>query len=398
MDENINLGFVTIKGIQSSETFFESKIDNLIEDGYSITVFSEKKSCSVNSYKHYVQWRIPKNIFLKLIYVLFGLIRLVISSPIRTSYFLTNSISSNKNIIESFKSLYINGYILVVPKLDILHFGYCTLGIGKEHLGKVMRCKLTTSFRGYDILNFPRKNQNCYDLLWHSLDKVHSISEYLYKSALELGLSKNTPYKIIYPAVDIKKFRYQKKSQNRITAPINIISVCRLTWQKGLDYALQAVQILKSESFNVCYTIIGSGPDYERLHYSCSDLGITDNVCILGKISHDQVPKLMSNNEIYLQPSVQEGFCNALIEAQSVGLLCIATSVGGIKENIVDGKTGMLIESRSPVSISDAIKRTIDMSEPDLLQLRLNARKRAEEYFDIRKQRQFFDKFFKTVL
>ena len=161
---------------------------------------------------------------------------------------------------------------------------------------------------------------------------------------------------------------------------------------------MKAIEILKSESFNVSFTIIGSGADYERLHYSCSDLGITDNVFILGKISHNQIPKLMSNNQIYLQSSVQEGFCNALIEAQSVGLLCIATNVGGIKENIVDGKTGILIESRSPVSISDAIKRTIDMSESELLQLRLNARKRAEEHFNIRKQRKSFDEFFKTAL
>ena len=398
MVKNINLGFVTIKGIQASETFFESKIKNLIKDGYNITVFSETKSRSVNSYKHHIQWRIPKSLFPKLIYVSFGLIRLLTGSPFRTFNFLTNSICSKKSIIESFKSLYVNGYILVVPKLDILHFGYCTLGIGKEHLGKVMKCKLTTSFRGYDILNFPLKNKNCYNLLWDNLDKVHSISEYLYKSSLELGLSKKTPFKIIYPAVDLKKFRYQKRSQNKINTPINIISVCRLTWQKGLDYALKAIEILKSESFNVSFTIIGSGADYERLHYSCSDLGITDNVSILGKISHNQIPKLMSNNQIYLQPSVQEGFCNALIEAQSVGLLCIATNVGGIKENIVDGKTGILIESRSPVSISDAIKRTIDMSESELLQLRLNARKRAEEHFNIRKQRKSFDEFFKTAL
>ena len=96
MVKNINLGFVTIKGIQASETFFESKIKNLIKDGYNITVFSETKSRSVNSYKHHIQWRIPKSLFPKLIYVSFGLIRLLTGSPFRTFNFLTNSIYSKK--------------------------------------------------------------------------------------------------------------------------------------------------------------------------------------------------------------------------------------------------------------------------------------------------------------
>ncbi len=59
---------------------------------------------------------------------------------------------------------------------------------------------------------------------------------------------------------------------------------------------------------------------------------------------------------IYVQPSLNEGFCNAVLEAQAMGKLTIASNVGGLPENIVDGKTGWLFENLSSESLAQQIE------------------------------------------
>ena len=73
---------------------------------------------------------------------------------------------------------------------------------------------MAVSFRGYDINVYPLKHPGCYDEIWSKVDKVHSISDDLYKKALLLGLGRNISYTKITPAIDHVFFNVQKiKSQ-----------------------------------------------------------------------------------------------------------------------------------------------------------------------------------------
>ena len=67
--------------------------------------------------------------------------------------------------------------------------------------------------------------------------------------------------------------------------------------------------------------------------------------------------------DIYLQPSIDEGFCNAVIEAQAMGLLCIATDAGGLPENIIHEKTGWLVPKRSSDLIARQIIKVLQMKK-----------------------------------
>ena len=113
--------------------------------------------------------------------------------------------------------------------------------------------------------------------------------------------------------------------------------------EKGLEYSIEALSILKNAGYNFEYTIVGNGSELERLKFASSQLGLEDNVNFTGYLEHKLIKKYQ-NSDIYLQYSIQEGFCNALLEAQSMGLICIASDAEGLKENISDNITGYIVK------------------------------------------------------
>ena len=74
------------------------------------------------------------------------------------------------------------------------------MGLNREFVAETIGAKSSLSLRGYDIEVFPLKNNNCYQYLWKTINKVHTISDYLLVKAHNLGLSK---------ILIVRKFRLQ---------------------------------------------------------------------------------------------------------------------------------------------------------------------------------------------
>ena len=97
-----------------------------------------------------------------------------------------------------------------------------------------------------------------------------------------------------------------------------------------------------------------------------------------------------------MQTSLNEGFCNAVLEAQALGRLCVASNVGGLKENIVDGKTGWLLESQKPELFAKKIVEVIELSEKDKIAISQNAISRVQENFLLSDQNLKFVEFYNS--
>jgi glycosyltransferase involved in cell wall biosynthesis len=95
-------------------------------------------------------------------------------------------------------------------------------------------------------------------------------------------------------------------------------------------------------------------PSLER---SCRDLGIAQNVAFLG--TRNDVPALLAASDVYVHPSLQEGYSNALLEAMAVGLPVIATAVGGNVEAVDDGLTGCLVPAADSAALASAMVRLL---------------------------------------
>jgi colanic acid/amylovoran biosynthesis glycosyltransferase len=237
---------------------------------------------------------------------------------------------------------------------------------------------MAVSLRGYDIHVYPLKHPGCYGRLWDKVTKVHSISRHLLERAWESGLPEAIPNQIITPAV---RTPLPAKENFEFQMPLNLLTVARLTWIKGLNYALQAVALLKAQGLDIHYTIIGEGPEREHLLHEIHELRLTNQVTLAGKLSHSEALTSMRNADIYLQPSLNEGFCNAVLEAQAMGCLCVVSDVGALPENILHNYTGWLVTPKKPEEVVNKINYVFNLPVKEREFISYNARKRVTEKF-----------------
>jgi len=72
------------------------------------------------------------------------------------------------------------------------------------------------------------------------------------------------------------------------------------------------------------------------------------------------VPGLLVSFSVYAQPSEYEGLCVAVLEAQAAGVPVVATPVGGLRETVVDGETGLVVPVGDAQALGAAIRRLLD--------------------------------------
>lgn len=389
----MKIGLVLAEPPAYSETFLTSKINGLIEQGFQVYLFVGGSASKNKSLKSISAWPVfSKNLPIQLLLMAFVFGQLFLRAPRNMINFIKLERASGKGIKAAFENLYINAHILAYS-LDWLHFAFATLSVGKENTAEAVGAKMAVSFRGFDISIYPLKNPGIYNYLWKKLDKVHTISNDLYKIALKQGLPNTIPFEKITPAINLDRFSATKELMS-IKSPVKILTVARLHWKKGLEFGLAALKILKDEGIEFEYSIIGEGPELERLLYDVNEYGLKNQVKFLGKLKPKEVANLMKSHDIYLQPSIQEGFCNAVLEAQYSGLLCIVSDAEGLPENVIHNQTGWVVSKRDIVSLAKKIKEVLNMEEDQLEVVRNNAINRVKADFNIKQQNEQFGEFY----
>ncbi len=393
----MKIGLVLAEPPGYSETFFRSKINGLTNHGFEVMLFVGAKAKGNNSFKVHKAWPVAKNNPIsQLFFLLLAYTSLFFRAPGNAMRFYKLERKSGKSVRKSIESCYINAHILM-QNLDWLHFGFTTLTIGKENVAKAIGAKMATSMRGFDVSIFPLKHVGAYDSLWDKLDKLHVISDDLYQVALSLGLPKEVPMVKITPAIDTDKFgvtnnvRIEDRWQQ---GHVKILTVARLHWKKGLDYALAVMKKLSQKGLVFTYNIVGEGPELERLRFETNQYGLNDHVNFLGKKTPEEIAALMTSHLIYLQPSIQEGFCNAVLEAQASGLLCIVSDAEGLSENVLDQKTGWVLPKRDLEGMANEIMQIVETSPSILNEVVSSAKQRIVEEFSVEDQVKQFIAFY----
>ena len=95
-----------------------------------------------------------------------------------------------------------------------------------------------------------------------------------------------------------------------------------------------------------------------------------------------------------MQYSVQEGFCNAVLEAQATGLLCIVSDAEGLPENVLHGITGWVVPKRRPDLLAGQIESVLHMPPEQREQIRRQAIERVRREFNLEKQQREFLEFY----
>ena len=390
----MTIGFVIPRFSSLSETFIKSKIKVLESLGHEVTIFTKHTE---NNYHYKIVPSPTTNELLltQMIKMLFQYFKLFVKRPKVFFNFLKFEKKDRISFINRWKNLYLNSHILK-EDIDWLHFGFSTMSINRENTAISMSIPMSTSIRGYDICVYPLKNLDCYKKLWSKVDKVHSISKNLVEISGINTFDCDIVYNIISPAIDINTFKCSDKklNSNIKKQKLQFLTIARLNWIKGLEFTLEALALLLSKGVDFHYNIVGAGTEYERLIFAAHQLKLTKHVSFLGAVTHKETRQFYNNYDIYLQYSINEGFCNSVLEAQCMGLITIVSNSGGLTENVIHERTGWVVEKNSPQSLVDTIEHVIKKSNNEIYNVRKNAINHVRENFNLEKQTIEFGKFF----
>jgi len=365
-----------------SEKFVFDHVVGLIKNGFDVTIFTHKKGDFSFFKKDIYKYKLNKKIR---IYPSKNILRLLLS-PLKTAKLAKDLLKSNSINEAIAKTVYTIPFLY--NNYDIIHFEFGLIGekmiFLKDYLSKT---KFITSFRGREL--YYRKRGD-YNELFRKCDRFHFISNYLLNEAANRGLDKNK-ITIINPAIDAKLFKpSNNKHKNK---KLTIISSGRLHWRKGYPYALNAIKILKEKGYKFVYKILGSGDCEEIIKHQILQDNLQDCVKLLGAIPREKVKEELEKADIFLHTAVCEGFANSVLEAQAMKLPVVCSDVGGLKENIDNGKTGFLVPAREPKRIAEKIIYL--MKHPKIREkFGEQGRKRVLEKFNLEKQSEEFKKMY----
>lgn len=158
---------------------------------------------------------------------------------------------------------------------------------------------------------------------------------------------------------------------------INVITIGRLSAEKGHKYLIKAFAILVNDYSNLNLIIYGEGDERRYLENMISELNLQNKVKLPGVIKDTEA--VLITADLFVFPSLYEGFPNALCEAMAVGLPVIASDCSGNKDIIQDGMNGKLFPVGDVEALANIMRSLInDAKERE--RLSVNARKITETF------------------
>lgn len=377
-----------------SETFFRNKIQGLQKNGIEVVLFTIEQHGDFKSVLNCKVIQAPSFKGSKIKSVLTG-VWVLLKANVLTPRMCYKHFRLDRLDGFSFKNCMkrlIQNAFLFDDKLDWLHFGFGMLAVERENVAQAIGANMAVSFRGFDLYLSPLKHPNCYDLLFKKAVRYHVLSKKMKKKLTTFNIPE-TKIHLISPAIDISLFEYLKRLETTLL-PLKILCVSRLHWVKGLHYLLEALFILKKEKINFSLTVIGDGEEKERLIFAANQYGILNNINFTGKLPQAEVRQYLKVSNLYVQYSIQEGFCNAVLEAQAMGLLTIVSDAGGLSENVLHNQTGWVVPKRHPNLLSEQIKAVTKLSFKERSRISKNAMNRVQNDFNLEQQLHLFLKFY----
>lgn len=182
--------------------------------------------------------------------------------------------------------------------------------------------------------------------------------------------------KVVYNGINDSAEQYKKDNK------ANIFQFCvasHLLPEKGISEVVNAFNKFSSEHKDVKLIIIGEGPEEISLREEAAG---NSDIEFLGH--QDNLLPYIAKSDVFIRPTYREGFSTALIEAGMLSCAIIATAVGGNTEVVKNNETGLLLHSKDPLALYDAMNKVYN--DPTLRQkLAKNARTQYEKNFQFDK-------------
>ncbi|CAN0829044.1 Phosphatidylinositol N-acetylglucosaminyltransferase subunit A [Linum grandiflorum] len=200
-------------------------------------------------------------------------------------------------------------------------------------------------------------------------------------TVLRSGIPPEKVY-VIPNAVDTAMFKpaQERPGGNEIV----IVVISRLVYRKGADLLVEVIPEVCRLYPNVRFIVGGDGPKRVRLEEMREKHSLQDRVEMLGAVPHASVRSVLVSGHIFLNSSLTEAFCIAILEAASCGLLTVSTRVGGVPEVLPDDM--IVLAQPDPTDMVQAIKKAISLLpeiDPQVMHERM---KKLYDWHDVAKR------------
>lgn len=182
------------------------------------------------------------------------------------------------------------------------------------------------------------------------------------KSIVKMGVPKQRVVTIA-PGVEESFLRIKPVNRdNRGNRELNLLFVGRFSPNKGLEYLIRAVDIVRKEPFRL---IMVGDMEYNMVYgrsiiSMVEDLGLSGKVTYCGRINDmNELIKIYKDADVFILPSVEECYPFVLLESMCSGLPVIATDVASVSEIVEDMGQGMVVPPKDPDALADAIRKMI---------------------------------------
>ncbi len=189
----------------------------------------------------------------------------------------------------------------------------------------------------------------------YSAEKI--VQLYKIDKAKVLTVPNGVDTKIFKPLKDLESIKKKLGLDNRPC----VLFVGRLIPRKGLTYLVEAAKNVVKEFKQALFLIVGDGPLKNYVVSYLERHQLLDNFVFTGDVSDALLPILYNCADVFVLPSVQEGQGIALLEAQATAKPVVAFDVGGVRENILDGRSGFLVNPRNN-ELSETLIKLLDNS------------------------------------
>ena len=370
-----------------SETFISNKAERLALRGNEVIVFCNKKNDQLFTELFNHKERIKTIVLNKRKILVYSFLR-----PLNLLLSLINNRDIRQTIHKSFRIFTINKY-----KPDIIHFEFSGIGIDYLYEIKFLKALKIVSCRGsaekVKLLIYNERKEKFQQLL-NLVDGIHCVSNDIQKTILPYCKDCKKIF-INYPSIDSGFFKRQNGSKNG--QMLTILSVGRLTFQKGYSTGLLAIHFLKNKGVLFRWIIVGSGPDYEEIMFQINELKLNESVVLLGAKSRSEIKQLMEQADVYLLPSVYEGVANVALEAMSMELPVVSTRSGGMEEVITHRENGLLADVYDHIGLGENLFELLENQHLRIL-LGKAGRKKVIENFDLSIQTDKFENVYNLLL
>jgi glycosyltransferase involved in cell wall biosynthesis len=216
---------------------------------------------------------------------------------------------------------------------------------------------------GTDILEAPGWSPFHNAITRYALSKADHVTATGFRlaSATLPYTPRSKPVTVIPYGVDTTRFRRTRNGAR--AGEVVLGSVGRLSIEKGLKDLLRAAARLIEHGSPIRVVLAGDGPERARLVKLAGELGIDSHVEFRGEVSHERVPAVLNELDIFVMPSRAEGFGVAALEAAATELPVVASRVHGIPDVVSDGVTGLLVPPGNVPALAEAIGRLASDAE-----------------------------------